>query len=219
MNFLPSKSTLISTLISKTHFWHIFKNNLDFKATWIFSHVNKFTVSHSLVLRRVQILFPWTIGCYFRRNDLKLLSDETTLWSIFQGVKNRLAFIHKWFFNIEDLQRPDWICGSSLSTFPLTSGIEISHILWGVDLLFLQANWSWIHCCQPPSLWLHLQVYFQLILSLYYSKPIQLLEASSPIRLIAFPLWSSSLNFIEKWRGIHKKRLVANPKAKGIHPT
>ena len=176
-------------------------------------------MSHSLVLRRVQILFLWTIGCYFRRNDLKLLSDETTLWSIFQGVKNRLAFIHKWFFNIEDLQRPDWICGSSLSTFPLTSGIEISHILWGVDLLFLQANWSWINCCQPPSLWLHLQVYFQLILSLYYSKPIQLLEASSPIRLIAFPLWSSSLNFIEKWRGIHKKRLVANPKAKVIHPT
>ena len=26
-------------------------------------------------------------------------------------------------------------------------------------------------------------------------------------------------SILEKWRGIHKKRLVANPKAKGIHPT
>ena len=38
--------------------------------------------------------------------------------------------------------RPHGICGSPLATFQLTSDIKISHILWAVETLFLQANRS-----------------------------------------------------------------------------
>ena len=37
-----------------------------------------------------------------RWTNLKLFSNETTLWSIFQIVEYRLTLIHKWFFDIED---------------------------------------------------------------------------------------------------------------------
>ena len=123
------------------------------------------------------------------------------LWSIFQMVENSLAFIHTWFFYIEDLERPDRIYGSSLTTFQLTSSIEISHILLGVESLplgQLVLNKSLNSLHQPTSLWLHPQIYFLL-------EPIQRLEASSPIWLISFLLRSSSIDCIGKWRGIHPK--------------
>ena len=78
-----------------------------------------------------------------RRNNLKLFSDETTLWSIFQVIENRLILIHQCSIDIIDLQRPDWICGSPLTTFQLSSSTEICHVLWGVDSLFHQANRPW----------------------------------------------------------------------------
>ena len=66
-----------------------------------------------------------------RRNNLKLLSSEFSLWTIFYIIENRLAFIH-----IVDLQRLDWIWCSSFTTFHLTSGKEISS-------LFKKGNIFW----------------------------------------------------------------------------
>lgn len=51
-----------------------------------------------------------------------------------------LSSIHNWSTNVVDLQRPDWICPSSLSTFKLTSCIQIRHILWRIESLLTQAN-------------------------------------------------------------------------------
>ena len=64
-----------------------------------------------------------------RRNNLKLFSDEITLWSIFQVIENRLILIHQCSIDIIDLQRPDWIYVSPLTTFQLGSSIEICHVL------------------------------------------------------------------------------------------
>ena len=61
-----------------------------------------------------------------RRNNLKLLSNESTLWTIFWIIENGLAFIYSWSLDTVDLQRPYWICRSSFTTFHLISGKEIS---------------------------------------------------------------------------------------------
>ena len=53
----------------------------------------------------------------FQDEQSKPLLNESTLWTIFQIVENRLSFIHSWVLDSIDLQRPDWICGSALSTF------------------------------------------------------------------------------------------------------
>ena len=66
-----------------------------------------------------------------RRNNLKLLSSEFSLWTIFYIIENRLAFIHRWSLDIVDLQRLDWIWCSSFTTFHLTSGKEISSLFKG----------------------------------------------------------------------------------------
>ena len=61
-----------------------------------------------------------------RRNNLKLLSNESTLWTIFWIIENGLAFIYRWSLDTVDLQRPDWICRSTFTTYHLISGKEIS---------------------------------------------------------------------------------------------
>lgn len=61
-----------------------------------------------------------------RRNNVKLLSNESTLWTIFWIIENELAFIYHWSLDTVDLQRPDWICRSSFTTYRLISGKEIS---------------------------------------------------------------------------------------------
>ena len=66
-----------------------------------------------------------------RRNNLKLLSSEFSLWTIFYTIENRLAFIHRRSLDIVDLQRLDWIWCSSFTTFHLTSGKEISSLFKG----------------------------------------------------------------------------------------
>lgn len=82
-----------------------------------------------------------------RRNNLKLFSYETPLWSFLQILKNRLAFIHKWFLDIDDLQRPDWICFDLLlasANFPAHQRHrDISHYLRG-RFPFLLTKRSWI---------------------------------------------------------------------------
>ena len=71
----------------------------------------------------------------FQDEQSKPLLNEYTLWTIFQIVENWLSFIHSWVLDTIDLQKPDWICGSALSTFQFTRGVEY---------LLLQANRSWI---------------------------------------------------------------------------
>ena len=58
---------------------------------------------------------------------------------------------------------------------------------------------------QPLSLLLCWEVSFQSTWLLDYSKVKQLPEASSPIWLISFQMWNSSLDCIGKWRDAHLK--------------
>ena len=60
--------------LKKKHFWRIL-NNPDFKVTWIFHRWIIFTLSHQRVLKRMWILFSWTI---LLNNSLKRFSCRAT---------------------------------------------------------------------------------------------------------------------------------------------
>ena len=63
------------------------------------------------------------VSAFFNRH----ISDETTLWSILRIVENRLILIRKCSIDFEDFQRSHGICCSSLTSFQLINGKEISH--------------------------------------------------------------------------------------------
>ena len=105
--------------------------------------------------RRTQILswdFLW----------IAIYSNESMLQAIVRIVQDGLVFNHYQTLDIVNLHWPYWINRSSLITFQLTRGVEVSHILWEVkspssrQVLNKMLN----SLRQPTCLWVHQQVSF-----------------------------------------------------------
>ena len=113
----------------------IFLLFMSFSVSWIDSPGLLRSIKKLISMVFFQINEFFHESTKFQDEQSKPLLNEYTLWTIFQIVENWLSFIHSWVLDTIDLQRPDWICGSALSTFQFTRGVQY---------LLLQANRSWL---------------------------------------------------------------------------
>ena len=139
--------------------------------------------------RRTQILswdFLW----------IAIYSNESMLQAIVQIVQDGLVFNHYQTLDIVNLHWPYWINRSSLITFQLTRGVEVSHILWEVkspssrQVLNKMLN----SLRQPTCLWVHQQVSFP------FSKSLSRCEVHLLTALVTH-FESTSLEFMVKVYG------------------
>ena len=181
-------------------------------------------MSRSRVLKRVWILFSLTMGVLIHFFQINEFLEEVTQFQEEQSEallwRNHASVHHSdsteqvrlysqaifWYCRPLETRLDLWLFFNHLPAHQRDRNILYSlksRVSFPSGQLVLNKSLNSLR--QPPSLWLHPQVSFQSILSLHYSKPIQLLVAPLPIRLISLYLWSSSLDCIERWRGVYPK--------------
>ena len=181
-------------------------------------------MSRSRVLKRAWILFSLTMGVLIHFFQINEFLEEVTQFQEEQSEallwRNHASVHHSdsteqvrlysqaifWYCRPLETRLDLWLFFNHLPAHQRDRNILYSlksRVSFPSGQLVLNKSLNSLR--QPPSLWLHPQVSFQSILSLHYSKPIQLLVAPLPIRLISLSLWSSSLDCIERWRGVHPK--------------
>ena len=179
-------------------------------------------MSCSRVLKRVWILFSLTMGVLIHFFQINEFLEEVTQFQEEQSEallwRNHASVHHSdsteqvrlysqaifWYCRPLETRLDLWLFFDHLPAHQRDRNILYSlksRVSFPSGQLVLNKSLNSLR--QPPSLWLHPQVSFQSILSLHYSKPIQLLVAPLPIRLISLSLWSSSLDCIERWRGVY----------------
>ena len=124
--YLDLKSTLKSTLISEKQFCAHIQVNLDFKTTWFQDNLNHLLCLNSWVLKRVWIIFSWTI-LLSRNRDVYLL------WGDFMRVALLSLIITPEFNKI---------------TWEIQSLCTCKHASWfhttgSAEMLYLRKKKSW----------------------------------------------------------------------------